>query len=453
MKNMSLKIIAEKLEGQLYCSEAFLDKEIEGAVIDSRKVLKDYLFFAVKGKKVDGHDFIDKVFEMGALAVVSEKKLDIDKPYILVKSSLEALKKLAAYYRSTLEIPVVGITGSVGKTSTKEFIASVLSTKYKVLKTEGNFNNEIGLPLTIMNIRPEHQVAVIEMGISDFGEMTRLSKIARPDICVITNIGICHLENLKDRDGVLKAKTEMFEYASKDCEIVLNGDDDKLITVKEYKGKKVHYFGKSDNFEIYATDIKNNGILGTNCNIHIDKDVINVDIHIPGVHMVSNALAAAKVGALLGLTPLEIKQGIEGLYNAAGRVNIIKKDYIIIDDCYNANPISMRASIDLLNTAAGRKIAVLGDMFELGKDEAKLHYEIGKYIANTKVDNVFLSGALTKNILAGYTDEKQSSNNINWFENIDELIYNLKQFVKPEDTILIKASHSMHYENIVKALS
>ena len=230
---------------------------------------------------MDGHDFIDKVFEMGALAVVSEKKLDIDKPYILVKSSLEALKKLAAYYRSTLEIPVVGITGSVGKTSTKEFIASVLSTKYKVLKTEGNFNNEIGLPLTIMNIRPEHQVAVIEMGISDFGEMTRLSKIARPDICVITNIGICHLENLKDRDGVLKAKTEMFEYASKDCEIVLNGDDDKLITVKEYKGKKVHYFGKSDNFEIYATDIKNNGILGTNCNIHIDEDVINVDIHIP----------------------------------------------------------------------------------------------------------------------------------------------------------------------------
>ena len=163
MKNMSLKIIAEKLEGQLYCSEAFLDKEIEGAVIDSRKGLKDYLFFAVKGQKVDGHDFIDKVFEMGALAVVSEKKLDIDKPYILVKSSLEALKKLAAYYRSTLEIPIVGITGSVGKTSTKEFIASVLSTKYKVLKTEGNLNNEIGLPLTIMNIRPEHQVAVIEM--------------------------------------------------------------------------------------------------------------------------------------------------------------------------------------------------------------------------------------------------------------------------------------------------
>lgn len=453
MKNMSLKIIAEKMEGQLYCNKNFENKEIQGAVIDSRKVLQDYLFFAVKGQKVDGHDFIDKVFEMGALAVVSEKKLDINKPYILVKSSLEALKKLAAYYRSTLDIPVIGITGSVGKTSTKEFIASVLSTKYKVLKTEGNFNNEIGLPLTIMNIKPEHQVAVIEMGISDFGEMTRLSKIARPDICVITNIGICHLENLKDRDGVLKAKTEMFEYAGKDCEIVLNGDDDKLITVKEYKGKRVHYFGKSDDFEIYATDITNNGILGTNCNIHVEDEVINVDIHIPGVHMVSNALAAAKVGALLGLTSVEIKQGIESLYNAAGRVNIIKKDYIIIDDCYNANPVSMKASIDLLNTANGRKIAVLGDMFELGKDEARLHYEIGKYIADTKVDNVFLTGKLTKNILSGYVDEKQWSNNVNWFENIDELIYNLKQFVKPGDTILVKASHSMHYENIVKALS
>lgn len=453
MKSMSLKNIADNMDGQLYCDEAEAAKEIKGAVIDSRKVLDDYLFFAVKGQKADGHDFIDKVFEMGALAVVSEKKLDINKPYILVESSLEALKKLAAYYRSTLNIPIIGITGSVGKTSTKEFIASVLSTKYNVLKTEGNFNNEIGLPLTIMNIRDAHEVAVVEMGISDFGEMTRLSKIAKPDICVITNIGVCHLENLKDRDGVLKAKTEMFEYAKENCEIVLNGDDDKLISVKEYKGKKVHYFGLSENFDVYATDIKNNGILGTNCNIHIKNDVINVDIHIPGVHMVHNALAAAKVGILLGLTPLEIKKGIESLYNAAGRVNIIKKDYVIIDDCYNANPVSMKASIDLLNTSSDRKIAVLGDMFELGKDEEKLHFEIGKYIAKTDVDFIFLSGNLTKHILKGYVSEKQSSNNINWFENIEDLIYNLKQFVKKGDTILIKASHSMHYENIVKALS
>lgn len=453
MKDLSLKIIAREMEGELFCSKADEDKTIEGAVIDSRKVLKDYLFFATKGQRADGHDFVDKVFEMGALAVVSERKLDTDKPYILVKSSLEALKKLAEYYRSILNIPIIGITGSVGKTSTKEFIASVLSTKYNVLKTEGNYNNEIGLPLTILSIKAQHEAAVVEMGISDFGEMTRLSKIARPDICVITNIGICHLENLKDRNGVLKAKTEMFKYAKNDCEIVLNGDDDKLISVKEYKGKKVHYFGMSSDFEIYAENVVSNGIMGTDCTICTDKDKTDVHINIPGVHMVSNSMAAAMVGKLLGLRPAEIKAGIESLSSAAGRVNIIERDYIVIDDCYNANPVSMKASIDLLNTAKGRKIAILGDMFELGKNEKELHYEMGKYLAKTHTDYIFLSGNLSENIFSGYTDEKQSSDNIKWFENMEDLIYNLKQFVKKNDTILVKASHSMHYENIVKALS
>ena len=192
-----------------------------------------YLFIPIKGERVDGHCFIPDVFEKGALAVLSEVALDHPAgPYILVDSTTEAMKKIATFYRKQLDIKVVGITGSVGKTSTKEMIASVLSQKYSVLKTAGNFNNEIGLPLTIFNIRAKHQVAVLEMGISDFGEMHRLSTMSQPDICVITNIGLCHLENLGTRDGILKAKTECFEHMQPDGTVILNGDDDKLCTKK-----------------------------------------------------------------------------------------------------------------------------------------------------------------------------------------------------------------------------
>lgn len=452
MKNLNLLSVANAINGEIHFNSCDYDKEISGAVIDSRLVRENFLFFAVKGAKVDGHNFIDDVYEKGALAVVSEKILDTEKPYILVESSLEALKLLAKFYRQQLNIPIIGISGSVGKTSTKEFVANVLSTKYKVLKTEGNFNNEIGLPLTILKIREEHEVAVIEMGISDFGEMTRLAEIAVPDICILTNIGICHLENLKDRDGVLKAKTEMFARAKMDCKVILNGDDDKLATVKEVNGRKVIFYGLDKSFNCFGDNIINHGIDGSACNIHINDEMISVNIKIPGIHMIYNALAAAVAGSMLGLSKEDIKHGIEEMTDAAGRVNIIRRKYTIIDDCYNANPVSMKASIDLLNTATGRKIAVIGDMLELGVKENELHYEIGEYIAKTDIDYVFVSGNLSKNIIKGYEFIKSKKDNVFWFENNYDLIYNLKQFVEKGDTILVKSSHSMHFEKIVEAL-
>lgn len=239
MKNMTLEHIAAVCGGTYIGNEADKTREIQGAVIDSRLVEKDYLFIPVRGEKVDGHSFIPAVFEKGALAVFSEEKLeDPAGPCILVENTLDAMKKIAADYRRGLDIKVVGITGSVGKTSTKEMIASVLAQKYNVLKTEGNLNNEIGLPLTIFKIREEHQVAVLEMGISEFGEMDRLSTMANPDICVITNIGLCHLENLITRDGILKAKTESFAHLTPDGIAVLNGDDDKLCDKKVVNGKR-----------------------------------------------------------------------------------------------------------------------------------------------------------------------------------------------------------------------
>lgn len=218
-------------------SEEMKDREVQGIVTDSRKAEPGFLFVPIKGARVDAHDFIDSVMANGALCTLTEK--DIGKksfPYIKVHSSLQAVKDIAEFYLKQLDIPVVGITGSVGKTSTKEMIAAVLEQKYKVLKTKGNFNNELGVPLTVFGLRPEHEIAVLEMGISDFGEMHRLAKIARPDTCVITNIGLCHLEFLKSRDGILKAKTEIFDYLEPDGHVVLNGDDDKLITVKEVNG-------------------------------------------------------------------------------------------------------------------------------------------------------------------------------------------------------------------------
>ena len=243
-------------------------------------------------------------------------------PYILVDDSLRALRKVASFYRNGLTIPVVGITGSVGKTSIKEFIAGVLSEKYCILKTEGNFNNEIGLPLTLLRIQEEHEVAVVEMGISDFGEMSRLGEMAKPDICVITNIGQCHLENLHNREG----------------------------------------------FEVYATDIESLGLLGSKAVLHMPEGSCPIEISLPGIHMVINATAAALVGRLLGLSLEEIHAGIHNVTPVGGRSNLIKtKDKLVIDDCYNANPVSMKAAIDLLATATDRKVAILGDMFELGE--------------------------------------------------------------------------------------
>ena len=370
-----------------------------------------------------------------------------------MKSSLNALKLLAKYYRSTLNIPVIGISGSVGKTSTKEFIAGVLATKFNVLKTEGNFNNEIGLPLTILKIREYHEVAVIEMGISDFGEMTRLSSIAVPDICIITNIGICHLENLKDRDGVLRAKTEMFANAKPNAKIFLNGDDDKLSSFKLNDNRTISYFGIDNKYDAFASDIVNEGIDGSCFTLHIYDETAKVHVPIPGTHMVINAVAASLVGYSLGLNINDIKKGIENIQSVGGRVNVIKKNYTIIDDCYNANPVSMKASLDLLSSTKGRKIAVIGDMFELGDNENALHEEIGNYVGNLPIDYVFVTGKFKEHIKNGFIKGSSCKNNVFMFDNNDELIYNIKKFVKDKDIILIKASHSMHFENIVKALN
>ena len=457
MKNMTLQNIATACQGQLVCQKDQENIQIKGAVLDSRQVEEGYLFFATKGERVDGHNFIPQVAEKKAACVVCEKvPAGVEIPYILVDDSFVALKKVAAFYRENLTIPVVGITGSVGKTSTKEMIASVLSQRYNVLKTEGNFNNEVGLPLTILRIRDEHKVAVVEMGINHFGEMHRLSEIAKPDICVITNIGQCHLEFLGSREGILKAKSEIFDFMNPEGYVCVNGDDDMLCTVKEVHGHKPVTYGFSMKNDVYVTSTKNNGILGSKASVYLNDATFDVEIPLPGEHMVMNALAATCVGDLLGLKQEEIARGIESAKAVGGRSNlIVLKDRKILDDCYNANPVSMKAAIDLLCLSDTRKVAILGDMFELGDGCEEMHAGIGNYAVEKDIDVLVCVGELSSHMFDAATlkrTELKKDVQIHYMTNTQEVIENIESILMKGDTILVKASHGMGFAKVVEAL-
>jgi len=451
MKGLTIKNLIEVLDAK-YCGvsdEKIINKEITGVYTDSRKVTEGSLFIPIVGEHVDGHDFIQAVFEQGALAALSEKELDNPAgPYLLIKSSLQALRDIAEFYLKQLDVKVVGITGSVGKTSTKEMVASVLSQQFNTLKTDGNFNNEIGLPLTVFRLTGEEDIAVLEMGISDFGEMSRLTKIARPDVALITNIGLCHLENLKTRDGILKAKTEIFEGLKSGGVICLNGDDDKLSTVTSYNDSRIVFFGKDRKNEIYASDIESLGLKGTKCRIHTPKGDFWVKIPTPGSHMVSNALAACAVGLVFDMSPEKIAAGIEALKPVNGRVNMIETDkFTIIDDCYNANPISMKSSIDILKDALGRKVCILGDMFELGENELALHSEVGAHAKDSSIDLIITIGKLSKAISEG---AQGAGCECVHFDTKKEAFLKIPELLKEGDSILVKASHGMEFPEVVE---
>ena len=452
MKNLTVETIVKVCEGTLYGKEMVKDdaKEADGVVLDSRLLQENYVFIATKGEKVDGHKFIPSVFEKGAMAVICEDvPEDLTGPCIQVKDSFVALKKLAAFYRQQLDLKVIGITGSVGKTSTKEFVAGVLSARYRVWKTQGNFNNEVGLPLTVLQLRDEHEIAVLEMGISDFGEMHRLSEIARPDICILTNIGQCHLEFLGDRDGVLRAKTEIFDFMNPEGTIFVNGDDDKLITLKDKWQEKLVTFGRNQTNDVFAANEVSKGLLGSLADIQGKVNISEVQVPLPGEHMVLNALAASAVADMLGLSTEEIKAGMRKVQSVSGRSNIIPlQDFVLIDDCYNANPVSMKAAVDLLQSANGRKIAALGDMFELGEEEEKLHFEVGEYTKG-KVDILICVGDLAKYIYEGAMENKEEDTLLLYLKEKEELYLHLEHIIMPQDTILLKASHGMGFADLV----
>ena len=447
MKNMTLENIAAACGGQIYYMREDLAQETaKGVVIDSRQIEPGYIFVATKGERVDGHRFIPDVFAKGALAVICEVLPEEDLgPCILVEDSFMALKQAAAFYRQQLNIRVVGITGSGGKTST---IAAVLAEKYKVHKTAGNYNNEVGLPLTIFGIQDDDQIAVLEMGINTFGEMHRLSEVARPDICVMTNIGQCHLENLIDRDGILRAKSEIFDFMNPEGTVIVNGDDDKLATIHDVYGKAPITFGMNKDNAIWADHIENRGLLGSRADIHMGDVLVHANIPLPGEHMIYNAMAAAAVGVQFDMTKEEITAGISHVEAVAGRSHLIEAgDKVVIDDCYNANPVSMKAAIDLLATAPGRKVAILGDMFELGENERAMHREVGQYAAEKGIDLILCVGGLSSEMYEGASEKGGEARHFEIREALEAVLQDLLQ---PGDTVLVKASHSMAFENIVQ---
>ena len=298
MKNLTLENITTACRGTYHGDPLKLPMEAEGVVIDSRKVEKNFLFVAIDGEKVNAHKFIPDTIEKGALCVVSHEDLgETDYPYILVESTGQALLDIAKLYRDSFDVKVVGITGSAGKTSTKEMIASVLAQKYNVHKTLGNFNNEWGLPITIFEMNDSHEIAILEMGVNHFGEMRRLSSVASPDICVITNIGVAHLEFFKTREGIFQEKSQMIQDMKSGGTIILNGDDDLLSRMGPVKGVDPVFFGISRDCEFYASDLASAGLKGTACTLHLPSgEDIRCLVPLPGIHMVSNALAGAAVG-------------------------------------------------------------------------------------------------------------------------------------------------------------
>ncbi len=457
MKILTVENIANALQATLVNGEEFKNRELDGAAIDSRKVEKDNLFFAIKGENVDGHDYIKAAFDNGAGAVVCERVPEGEEGIcIVVENTVEALKKLAAYYREQLSVKVVGVTGSIGKTTTKEFIATVLSQKYNVFRTEKNQNNLIGLPLSILNIKETNEIAVLEMGISEFGEMSKLSEIAKPDICVITNISACHLETLGSLDGVFKAKTEIFEHMNPEGSICVCGDDERLAKIDDVKGIKPVTFGFDESNTVHTTKVVNRGLWGSEITIDNGDGIYNVSVPLAGRHMIIDALAAASVAKILDVNAEQVSFGISCVKALSGRNNLIQKNSItIIDDCYNASPESMKSALDLLTEAVTPTVAILGDMFEQGENEDRSHEEIGAYAVEKGINTIVCVGPLSKKMYDKAQSESAVKENIevHYFETVDDAINNMELYIKKDDTVLIKASNGMKFNRILEALT
>lgn len=427
---------------------ALLDERITTTVIDSRKAVAGSLFIAIKGEKVDGYDYIPQAVENGALCVITDRAYE-GYPCVVVNDSVEAFQNIARAYRKKLNITVIGITGSVGKTTTKEIVASVMEQKYNVVKTQGNFNNGLGLPLTIMSIRPDTEIAVVEMGMNHEGEMRLLSSIAIPTVCIMTNIGISHIENLGSQENILKAKSEIFEYMSRTSRCILNGDDDLLRTLD--RPNRCYYGFDSDN-DIYVESFYEHGFDGTDFEAQVFGERYNCHINVPGRHVLFAAMAAMAAGSWLGLTHSQIEEGIARAKTISGRTNIIKTPkYTLIDDCYNAAPPSMMSGIDLLAKTDGypRSVAIFGDMGELGPDEKFLHKSVGEYAAKSKIDLLVAIGPLSKETFEGAVNKGGYAI---WFETKEEFLEKMDSILHEGDAILIKASHFMDFAKIVDAL-
>ena len=425
------------------------DAPVTGVTTDSRAVQPGQLFIPLVGERFDGHAYISKALEGGAagcLTAAAPETLLPGKLYIQVADTRLALKALASWYRSKFDLPVVQVTGSAGKTTTKEMIASVLSQRYNTLRTEGNFNNDIGAPLTLLRLMPEHQAAVIETGMNHFGEIRYLGEMVRPDIAVITNVGDAHIENLGNtRQGILRAKCEIFENLAPEGIAVLNGDDELLNTVT--LPQTILRCGVGDGCGVRVTDIDDRGLEGVACTVTIEGEHYRLTTSAPGRYMIYPMAMAAAIGRRLGLTGEEIAAGVAAYTTVGSRMHLIRLpgERLVIDDCYNANPQSMAEGLRMLAASPARhRVAVLGDMGELGQLTAQAHRDMGALTRRLGLTAV----AVGEKMHALTETDPQAQ----WFATVEEAMPAIRQLFTPGTAVLVKASHAMHFERIVKEL-
>lgn len=457
MEILKCKEILKAVDGKLLSGN--LEAEFSNITTDSRAVNNGDFFIPLVGEKFDSHDYILSSFEKGGSGCLTHKDIpSIDgKIIIKVEDTLAALRKLATYYRQKFEIPFVGITGSVGKTSTKDMVFSVLSKKYNVLKTQGNFNNEIGVPLTVFNLESSHEAAVVEMGMSGLGEISRLTSIVKPDIAIITNIGLSHIEKLGSRQNILKAKMEILEGLKDKGLVILNGDDNLLYGLKDFLKYRTVFYGMEDGLDYQAYNISSQGEQGTSFEITIGNNNYKVNVPAPGLHNIHNALAAIAVGVELNIPVNDIIKGIGEFLPGKMRLNIIDLNGIkIINDAYNASPQSMEVAINVLKDVASgnnRTIAVLGDMLELGDLSIKAHKDIGRYAVTKEVDYIFAVGEKSKDIVEGAIEAGVEKGRALHFKDNTEAGKFLINFVQPGDVLVVKGSRGMKMEEIVNLLT
>lgn len=427
--------------------------EFDGITTDSRAVKNGMLFIPLAGERFDGHDYIVSAAEHGVSAALTHKEETDACGIMLIKvdDTRKALGDIARYYKQKYFVPSVAITGSVGKTTTKDMISAVLSEHFRTLKTPNNFNNDIGVPLTIFGLEKEHEMAVIEMGMNHFGEIEYLSGIALPDAAVITNIGMSHIENLGSQEGIFKAKMEITSRFGSENTLFVNGDDKFLKSVSSDVYSVVKY-GLDQSCDIYAKDIVNNGLSGISFTAVCRDTEFKAEVTQPGIHNVYNALAAIAVGMHFGVTAEECVSGLKNCVYTSQRLEVITHGNIeVINDCYNSSPDSVRAALKVQQQSLmKRRIAVLGDILEMGEFAPKAHYELGADVASAGVDMLITVGENASKMADGARDAGMT--NIVSYEKTDDIIADLPELLKDGGSVLVKASHGMHFEKITNAI-
>lgn len=450
MENITVKDIVEATGGKLLCGDE--NKWIKKISTNSREMDQDTLFVPIIGERVNAHKFIESALEGGGAALTQEHdEMSGESPFIRVADTLRALQDLAAYYRKRINVPVVAVTGSVGKTTTREMITQALAAKYKVFSTIGNFNSQVGVPLTLSRLSEKDEIAVLEAGISQFGEMDQLVKMIDPQMVVLTNIGVAHIEQLKTQDNICIEKMKLASNLPASGITLINGDDAILVKHSKTLSGKVITYGLSAGCDYRATEITmNNDSIQFICNYQGNQ--VPVTLGVLGEHNVQNALAAIAIAHLNNIEPAAAAKQFEQFRGSRQQVHNVN-GYTLIDDTYNASPDSMKASIKVLSDMreVSRKTAVLADMLELGEEAQEFHYDLGRFIGTTDVNQVFVLGDLSKNIAAGIKVTNAKINTVE-FDDIDKLADFIKEDVKKGDALLFKGSNGMHLKDVANLL-